>query len=171
MKTNKGEKYHTRPYVLWALLSTAIVVVSLVGAIYEATQGASLSGVIANRGLTGGACILLSFSLSVAVSWLFPVLISKQGIRSYTALGLYRSVEWTQIDRIEAVSVAGIRYGRIYTKAGGSSIWIPGFMANRDRFVAQLRQHTPHSSAFEAAFVGDSDSVSVGARRPVGAGS
>jgi hypothetical protein len=171
MNTHKGEKYYTRPYVLWALLTSAIVIVSLGGLVYDAIQGHALGETLINRGLVASTCIMLSFSLSALVSWFLPICLSKEGIRSYTVFGVYRSVEWAQIARIEAVSVVGIRYARVYLEEGGSPIWIPEFLKNRDAFLAQLRQRTPHAGAVEEAFTGAVDHSGFVSTRPVEAGS
>lgn len=171
MKTNKGEKYYTRPYSLWALLSSLIVIVSLGGVAYDVVQGSALFEAFVTRGLVALTTILLSFWLSALVSWLLPVGLSKRGIRSYTVFGVYRSVEWAQIAKVEAVSVVGIRYARVYLETGGAPIWIPEFLKNRDAFLAQLRQHSAHAAAVEDAFVGAVDHSGVISSRPVGAGS
>lgn len=171
MKTNKGEKYYSRPYVLWALLSSAICIVSLGGAVYDSMQGSSLSAVLVSRGLVAVTCILLSFWLSALVSWALPICLSKEGIRSYTVFGVYHSIEWTQIAKVETASLFGIRYAKVFSVAGGAPIWIPGFLAKRDRFLAELRQRTAHSGAFEAVFFGERHHSAVGSGRPVGVSS
>lgn len=170
MKTNKGEKYYTRPYALWALLTSVVVVFTLGGLVHDAMQG-SLGETWVRQGLAAVFCSLLSFWLSGLVSWLMPICLSKGGIRSYTALGVYRSVDWAQIARVEAVSLVGIRYAKVHLKSGGAPIWIPGFLTQRDRFLAQLRQHTAQSGGVEDAFLGAVDHSGFVSTRPVGAGS
>ncbi|NBB78633.1 MAG: hypothetical protein GVY36_04210 [Verrucomicrobia bacterium] len=171
MKTNKGDKYYTRPYALWALLTSAIVIASLGGAVYDAIQGSSPREILISRGLVGVTCSLLSFWLSALVSWLLPICLSKEGLRSYTAFGIYRSVGWAEFERVEALSLFGIRYAKIYLKAGGFPIWIPEFLTKRDRFLAQLRQRTAHAGAVEEAFTGAVDHSGFVSTRVIEAGS
>ena len=171
MKINEGEKYYTRPYALWALLMLVVVIGTLGGVIHDTIQGSSLGEILIGRGSAGAICGLLSFWLSALVSWSLPVCLSREGIRSYTIFGVYRSVAWAQIARVEAISLVGIRYAKIYLKAGGAPIWIPTFLARRKHFLAQLRQRTVHSDAVEDAFVGAIDHSGFVSTRSVGAGS
>jgi hypothetical protein len=167
MKTENREKYHTRPYTLWALLSTAVVLPSLGGVLYDLVGGLTLAQSIAPRGTAAVVCIALAFWLSILVSWLTPVGVSGAGIRSYTSLGLYRPVAWDDIRKVEAVSLLGIRYAKVHRKSGGAPIWIPGFLAQKQRFIAELREHTAFAGPIESAFKAKVGRPTLIAVRPI----
>lgn len=155
MKTKTGEEtFYTRPYVLWAFLSISVVGVSLVALAQDLISGQLIGEALRVRGLAAGAGIALAYWLSVLVSWLAPITLSKNGLRSYTILGVYHSIEWKQISRVEGFSVLGIRYAKVYSQLGGAPIWLPAFLARPDRFFAQIRQQTVYSNEVEQALYG-----------------
>ncbi|TVP77861.1 MAG: hypothetical protein EA353_09620 [Puniceicoccaceae bacterium] len=144
----------------------AVIGISAIAIVYDVAQGVALGVSLLERGLAAVICILLAYWLSALVSALAPTTVSKSGIRSYTILGVYHWIEWSQVSRVEAVSFCGIRYAKIHSKSGGAPIWLPAFLQKQDRFLAQLRQHTAYSEAVEAAFRGSTQGNQSGMLMP-----
>jgi hypothetical protein len=153
MKNNKGEKFTTSPYRLWALLSTVVLLASAAGFGYDCANGIAWQTALVERALAAGIATLVAFWLSWATSLLSPVWLSEKGIRSYTPSGYYRLVKWEEIAAIDAITIPGFHYARV-TPRGGKAIWIPVWLIEKDHFLATAKEHGLVGNALERAFDG-----------------
>jgi hypothetical protein len=153
MKNNTGGKFTTSPYRLWALLSAAIIVTSIVGVAYDRSHGMAWQMALTDRAYAAGIAILVSFWLSWAVSLLSPIRLSHSGIRSFTLTGTYRLIPWEDIQSIDSVALPGFRYARVVPNQG-KTIWIPAWLVNREDFIAATKKQGLVGIAFERAFDG-----------------
>ncbi len=153
MKNKTGEKFTTSPYRLWALLSAAIIVTSIMGVAYDRSQEMAWQIALTDRAYAGGIAILVAYWVSLAVSLLSPVRLNRSGIRSYTLAGNYRQIHWEDIQSIDSVALPGFRYARV-VPTQGKTIWIPAWLVNREDFIAATKKQGLVGIAFERAFEG-----------------
>lgn len=153
MNNNKGEKFTTSPYRLWALLSAVIALASLIGIAYDRANGLTWQTALMDRALAAGIATLIAYWASLAVSLLSPIRINASGIRSYTATGTYRLITWAEMQSIDSVTLPFLRYARI-TSSNGTSIWIPAWLVDKTNFLVTAKQHGLVGVALERAFDG-----------------
>jgi hypothetical protein len=153
MQNNKGEKFTTSPYRLWALLSSGIILTSILAYGYDLGNGMAWQIALIDRAYAAMIAILLAFWLSWAVSLLSPIRINDKGIRSYTITGNYKLLRWEELQSIGKCSLPGFRYALI-TSTKGTTIWVPAWLINRENFVTIAKQHGSVGIALENVFEG-----------------
>lgn len=72
---------------------------------------------------------------------LFRVRVGPEGLRAFNAWGLYRTVDWKDIEAVQLVSLLGLRYARAEIDKVGGPLWIPLFLARREQFAAMVREY------------------------------
>lgn len=69
---------------------------------------------------------------------LFPVYVSKEGLRSYTLWGDYRTIPWDRIDTIRPINFLGLRYLRAGTHGAGAPVWVPLWLSDKRGFGEEI---------------------------------
>ena len=64
-----------------------------------------------------------------------------EGLRAFNAWGLYRTVDWKDIEAVQLVSLLGLHYARAEIDKVGGPLWIPLFLARREQFAAMVRTY------------------------------
>ena len=72
--------------------------------------------------------------LLVAVGRRYRVYVSRGGVRSFDFWGRYHRVAWADIQTVEPVDMAGLRYLKLTTARAPRPVWIPLFLDEQDAF-------------------------------------
>jgi hypothetical protein len=77
----------------------------------------------------------------------FPVYVSADGIRCYNFYGIYHTVSWANMQRLQIRSLFGLRYLVIDASGSGSEIWLPLYLSDMPGFVASVREYAGEQHA------------------------
>ncbi|GAB5403918.1 MAG: hypothetical protein Aurels2KO_21490 [Aureliella sp.] len=89
------------------------------------------------RGFFVGPAVAIAvaiFFLTLAAVAYFRVYVSVEGLRCYTAMGIYRTIPWSEADSIRPYHLAGLRYLRVGASSSGREVWLPLFLTDMQGF-------------------------------------
>ena len=67
--------------------------------------------------------------------------VSLSGIRARTFWGASKTLGWAAISRAEVTGIPWLGFLCLYPEAGGSPLWVPLFVKNRERFRDDVLSH------------------------------
>ena len=122
------------------LLISAVIGVSNGGRILARSE--DMAGDVPLAVGVGVAAFAAAYCLMAFFLWLairaFPVHVHRGGLRSYNAVGIYRSMSWSEMSAVKEVDYVGLRYYEITSSWTGRKILIPRFMADPPGFHARI---------------------------------
>ena len=100
-----------------------------------------------------GAAVILSLLGSLAMHLTLPQSLSADGVRAHSVFGVRRSIRWEDIAAVRPFSLLGLKYLRLYSKLGGSPLWLFLQPARKPEFKRTMLALAPADNPIRAYFV------------------
>ena len=92
-------------------------------------------------GLIVGA--VLSFFMALGFHFLFPTGISARGVSGYSFWGFKRLIGWDQIASVRPLTMANLRWLRLYSAVDGKVTYLALFPSKAALFKSELQRVAP----------------------------
>ena len=97
--------------------------------------------------LLGAACLIpTTVILAGAVSALFPISLTAEGIYAQSSWGLPSFVRWQDIEAARHFTLLNLRWLRIYSRADKTVTWLPMFQSPELEFKLDMERLAPPDS-------------------------
>ena len=97
-----------------------------------------------------GAMVPSAVILSVLMCLLFPVRLSREGIKAQSIWGLPSFVRWQDIRQAREFKVFNLRWLRLYSSTGSTVTWVALFQSHPGEFKLELLKLAPPESPVQA---------------------
>ena len=82
-----------------------------------------------------GAGEIFGFVLALLMVFYYKVYVKSSSLRCFNFWGVYREVEWSEINAVKPVNFFGLEYLRVYSPKLSQPLWLPLFLADQEVFT------------------------------------
>lgn len=91
--------------------------------------------------LAAGLSAVLCLIAALLCKLLFPLRITPEGVHGHSAWGLPRYIRWRDLTAVRPFRLLHLKYVRLYSRHQKHAVWIGLFLAEPEKFRAQVQAH------------------------------